>query len=353
MRIAVFSAITMVCQLAHAQVATETPAYRVFEDGALGMKLPDKRLLGADKGLDKVLTDCIVRAPAAQGSALFWLEINKAGTVTNARVRGTGSSALDGCISGGLKKAAITEKLASPIVLVGRVDILDRTKTTGAYLASPRLSDVAVMIDPKGATWQLSTRRLAYTSNRAADISQALDAQATAIDACAAKRAKGLADVDLIAWLDGKAIVRGSGDATYDACLARALDAIKLPAADSALWLELSLRKPAEPLAPRTDKASLSKEQALRDALTTAVRSRKDVLRTCLDKAPKTAKLNAVTIELKAGKASIKKATTGDEATDACVRGKLVAVPIKTAAPADTLALEVTLEPAAETPEKK
>jgi len=103
------------------------------------------------------------------------------------------------------------------------------------------------MIDPKGATWQLSSRRLAYTANRAADISQALDGQSTAIAACAAKRASSLADVDLIAWHDGsKAIVRGSGDSAYDTCLGRALDAIKLPANESAMWLELSLRKPAE-----------------------------------------------------------------------------------------------------------
>ena len=347
MRFALIVALSTGCPLVAA--ADSTPAYRVFEDGSLGMKLPDKRLLGADKGLEKTLTDCITGAPAAKSSALYWLEISKAGTVTVAKVRGSGSSALDGCLAGGMKKASITEKLPGPIVVVGRIDILDRASTTGAYLASPRISDVAVMIDPKGAAWQLSTRRLAYTANRAGDIAQALDAQAVAIAACAAKRAQGtkaLADVDLIAWTDGKGIVRGSGDASYDACLGRALDAIKLPTNESAAWIELSLRKPAEPLAPRTDKVALSKERALEDALTTAVRSRKAVLLTCLDKAPKTATLTKVTVALAAGKASIKTASTGDAAADTCVRGKLKDVVIKSATPTDKLELEVTLEPA-------
>lgn len=345
MRLALIVAVSTACPLV--ATAEPTPAYRVFEDGALGMKLPDKRLLGADKGLEKTVSDCITGAPAAKSSALYWLEISKSGTVTVAKVRGSGSTALDGCIAGGLKKASITEKLPSSIVVVGRVDILDRANTSGAFLPSPRVSDVAVMIDPKGATWQLSSRRLAYTANRAADISQALDAQSTTIAACAAKRATTLADVDLIAWHDGgKAIVRGSGDSVYDTCLGRALDAIKLPTNESALWLELSLRKPAEPLAPRTDKVALSKDRALQDALTTAVRSRKDVLLTCLDKAPKTAKLTKVTIALDAGKASIKGVSTGDAAADTCVRGKLKDVVIKSATPTDKLELEVTLEPA-------
>lgn len=345
MRLALIVAVSAACPLAAA--ADATPAYRVFEDGSLGMKLPDKRLLGAERGLEKTLTDCITGAPAAKSSALYWLEISKSGSVTTAKVRGSGSSALDGCLAGGMKKAAITEKLPSSIVVVGRIDILDRAATTGSYLPSPRISDVAVMIDPKGATWQLSSRRIAYTANRAADISQALDAQSTQLAGCASKRASSLTDVDLIAWHDGgKAIVRGSGNAVYDACVGRALAAIKLPANESAMWIELSLRKPAEPLAPRTDKVALSKERALQDALTTAVRSRKNVLLTCLDKAPKTAKLTKVTVALAAGKASIKTVSTGDVATDTCVRGKLQDVVIKTATPADKLELEVTLEPA-------
>ena len=94
------------------------------------------------------------------------------------------------------------------------------------------------------------------------------------------------------------------------------------------------------------DKVALSKDRALQDALTTAVRSRKAVLLTCLDKAPKTAKLDKVTIALSAGKASIKTVATGDAATDTCVKGKLVDVVIKSATPADKLELEVTLEPA-------
>ena len=345
MRLALIAAVSVACPLV---AAAEVPvAYQVFEDGALGMKLPDKRLLGADKGLAKTLSDCITGAPAAKSSALYWLEIGKSGNVTVAKVRGSGSSALDGCLAGGMKKASITEKLPSSIIVVGRIDILDRAATHGAFLPSPRISDVSVMIDPKGATWQLSTRRLAYTSNRAGDISQALDGQSTAIAACTAKRATTLQDVDLIAWLDGgKAIVRGSGDNTYDTCVGKALDAIKLPTNESAVWMELSVRKPAEPLAARTDKVALSKDRALQDALTTAVRSRKAVLLTCLDKAPKTAKLDKVTVSLAAGKASIKAVSTGDAATDTCVKGKLVDVVIKSATPTDKLELEVTLEPA-------
>ena len=112
------------------------------------------------------------------------------------------------------------------------------------------------------------------------------------------------------------------------------------------MWLELSLRKPAEPLAPRTNKVALSKERALQDALTTAVRSRKDVLLTCLDKAPKTAKLTKVVIALDAGKASIKTVSTGDAAADTCVKAKLKDIVIKSATPADKLELEVSLDPA-------
>lgn len=341
MRLLAIAAITVISATA---AADRQPAYQIFEDGSLGFSLPPRKLLGTDKGLDATVTDCIMRAPAAAGSAVYWLEIGKAGNVTLAKVRGTGSAALDSCIAGGLKKASITEKLPGAFAMFGRVDVLDRNKNIGTFNPSPKVSEVAVLIDAKGGPWQLGTKRLAYTDNRAADISQALDAQAAAIDACAAKRAKTLADVDVAAWLDGsKALVRSSGESTYDACLARALDAIKLPTGASAIWMELSLKKAAEPLAPRTDKASLSKEQGLRDALTTAVRSRKDALLDCVD--GKTSKLTKLTLTLAGGKANVKVVSTGVPAADACVKTKFVDVTIKTAAPEDKLEYEVALEP--------
>ncbi|MBA3459437.1 MAG: hypothetical protein H0T46_05725 [Deltaproteobacteria bacterium] len=339
MRSVLFAAIT----LTSVSVASaEGPAYQVFEDSALGITLPPKKILLGDKGMDATLTDCIVRAPAAAGSVLYWLEIGKAGNVTAAKVRGTGSSALDSCIAGGLKKASITEKLPSSIVVVGRVDVLDRNKNKGTFLPSPKVSEVAVLLDAKGGAWQLGTKRLAYTENRAADISAALDTQVANLNACAAKRAATGVDLDLVAWVDGsKSIVRGTGDTAYDNCLAKALAAIKLPTGASAIWMELMLKKAAEPLQPRTDKPSLSKEQGLKDALTTAVRARSASLLDCTD--GKKAKLAKLTVVLSGGKANVKAVSTGDPAADACVKTKFVDVTIKSAEPTDKLELEVEL----------
>jgi len=67
---------------------------------------------------------------------------------------------------------------------------------------------------------------------------------------------------------------------------------------------------------------------------------------TCLDKAPKTAKLTKVTIALDAGKASIKGVSTGRRSGRHLRARKLKDVAIKTATPTDKLELEVTLEPA-------
>ena len=340
MRLVAIVGVSLVSALA---AADPTPAYQLYEDGAFGITLPPRKVLAVDKGLDSTVTSCIVGAPAASGSALYWLEIGKSGNVTAAKVRGTGSSALDSCIAGGLKKGSVTEKLSGAIVMYGRIDVLDREKNLGTFNPSPKVSEVAVLVDAKGGPWQLGTRRLAYTANRAADISQALDAQATALDACAAKRAKTLADLDLVAWLDGKTIVRGSGDTVYDNCISTALDAIKLPTSSSAIWMELSLRKAAEPLAARSDKASLSKDQLLKDALTTAVRARKAGMLDCTD--GKKATLAKVTVALANGKANLKAVSTGDAAADACVKTKFADVTIKAAEPADKLELEVTLDP--------
>jgi hypothetical protein len=338
MRSVLFTAITLTSVVASA----EAPAYQIFEDSALGMTLPPKKILLGDKGMDATLTDCIVRAPAAAGSALYWLEISKTGTVTLAKVRGTGSSALDSCIAGGLKKASITEKLPSSIVVVGRVDVLDRNRNKGTFLPSPKVSAVAVLLDAKGGPWQLGTKRLAYTENRAADISASLDAQTANLNACSAKRPAGSTDVDLVAWIDGgKPLVRGTGDTAYDTCIAKALDAIKLPTSASAIWMELSLKKAGEPLAPRTDKPSLSKEQGLRDALTTAVRARSASLLDCTD--GKKAKLTKLTVVLSGGKANVRSVSTGDAAADACVKTKFVDVTIKSAELTDKLEHEVEI----------
>lgn len=338
MRSVLFAAITLTSVVASA----EGPAYQIFEDSALGMTLPPKKILLGDKGMDATLTDCIVRAPAAAGSVVYWLEINRGGNVTLAKVRGTGSTALDSCIAGGLKKASITEKLPTSIVVVGRVDVLDRNKNKGTFLPSPKISEVAVLLDAKGGPWQLGTKRLAYTENRAADISASLDAQAASLNACSAKRAAGSTDVDLVVWIDGsKPIVRGTGDTAYDSCVAKALDAIKLPTGASAIWMELSLKKAAEPLQPRTDKASLSKEQGLKDALTTAVRARSASLLDCTD--GKKAKLTKLTVVLSGGKANVRAVSTGDAAADACVKTKFVDVTIKSAELTDKLELEVEI----------
>jgi hypothetical protein len=340
MRSVLFAAITLTSVVASA----EGPAYQIFEDSALGMTLPPKKLLLGDKGMDATLTDCIVRAPAAAGSAVYWLEIGKAGNVTVAKVRGSGSSALDSCIAGGLKKASIIEKLPSSIVMVGRIDVLDRNRNKGTFLPSPKVSEVAVLLDAKGGNWQLGTKRLAYTENRAADISAALDAQAANLNACSAKRAAGGTEIDLVAWIDGsKTIVRGTGDTAYDTCVAKALEPIKLPTSASAIWMELTLRKAAEPLQARTDKASMSREQALKDALTTAVRARSASLLDCTD--GKKAKLAKLTVVLSGGKANVRAVNTGDAAADACVKTKFADVTIKTAELTDKLELEVALEP--------
>lgn len=325
-------------------LADKGPAYQIFEDSALGMTLPPKKILLGDKGMDKTLSDCVTGAPAASGSALYWLELGKAGNVTAAKVRGTGSTSLDSCLAGGLKKASVTEKLPNAIVIVGRIDVVDKNKANGSFLTSPKLSEVAVLLDAKGGPWQLGTKRLAYTENRAADISASLDGQAAALNACAAKRPASAGEVDVIAWIDGsRPLVRGTGDSAYDTCLSGALAAIKLPTSSSAIWMELSLKKAAEPLAPRTDKASLGKEQALKDALTTAVRARSASLYDCTD--GKKAKLAKVTVALAGGKATIKTVATGDATADTCVKSKFGEVSIKSATPEDKLDLEVEVVP--------
>jgi len=331
MRHAAITAVLLTCRLAAAEVS---PPYRLVIDGALGGDTP---AVATEKAAT-ALAACFTRTPAT-GSAVLWLEVTKAGAVRTAKIRGTGTPALDGCVATALEKATV-DKPAGPLILVGHLDALDVAKQDGtAFFPSPRISRVATMIDPRGAAWQLSVKRVGYTSNRAADIAQALDAQAPALARCATKRGKQLATANLVAWSDGKAVVRGSGDAAYDACVAKALSAIKLPAATSAMWMELELRRPGEPLAPQ----GTTHEQAVRDALRDAVKTKKAALEPCLDKHPK-ATLGKLTVELRGGKVSVKTIATGDPAVDACVRTKLADVSVPRALDGDTAEVVVDLE---------
>ncbi len=325
--------------------AASADPYKLVEDVALGAPLPADHTLLGGKELDRTLSTCITGAPAAAGSVVFWAEASKAGQVTRARVHGTGSSALDSCLQGALGRAAIADKLDGPVIIVGRMDIADKSHG-GGFLPSAKLSNIAVMFDPKGAAWQLTINRLGYTANRAADIAQAFDARAADLAACAGKLTgspKGT-EIHALAFTDGNATVRGSGTPAYDSCIEGVLAQVKLPARESAMWIELVLKQPAEALAPRNDKPALTREQSLVDALTTAVRSRKLTLLTCLDGHPK-ATLTKVGIALGGGKASITSVATGDARADACVKGKLEDVAIPNATPSDKLALDVTLDP--------
>lgn len=316
--------------------AGDTPVYKLVEDSALGLELAaDRRVLG-----DKHAAALAACAPGeAASGAVFWLELNRAGTVTTAKVRGSGKPTLDTCLEAALRKANVADKLPGPIVLVGHIDL--KVPDRDGYFPSPRQSTTPVLLAPHGAKWQLTVNHLAYTSNRAADIAQALDAASPAIAACAPKRGRSAEAAQAIAWTDGKAIVR-SGAPAYDSCVARALDSIKPPTPESALWMKLAITAPAEPLAPRTDRVALSKDQALRDALTTAVRSRKELLLTCVDGRAK-ATLTKVSLALTGAKAKVSKVATGDAEADECVRKKFGEVAIPSAKPADKLELEITL----------
>lgn len=333
---ALLAAISVSSSLAAADV---TPPYRLVIDGALG---------GDPAGVGAVVTDkakgdlaaCFSKTPAT-GSAVVWMEVTKAGAISAAKVRGTGAPALDACLATALTKVTVP-KTPGLLILLGHLDAMDVAKQdSNAFFPSPRLSNVAVMFDPRGAAWQLSVKRIAYTANRAADISQALDAQSAAISACTAKRAKQLATANLVGWIDGTtAKVRGSGDTTFDACVSKALTPIKLPTPESALWLELELRQPGEPLAPK----GTTHDQAVADALRDAVKTKKSELESvCLDKHPK-ATLGKVTVELRAGKVTVTAIATGDATVDACVKAKLAAITVPRAVGADAAVTTVDLD---------
>lgn len=333
---------TLLALVLLAGTAAADAPYKLVEDAALGVALPaDKRLLDDTKAAD-ALAKCLTATPPA-GSAVFWVDVSAKGAVTAARVHGTGKPALDACLATALKRLAAAEKLPGPAAIVGRIDLAQPGATT--FFESPRVSSAAVVVAAHDAGWQLTVNRVGYTANRAQDIAAALDAQSKAISACAPKRGAKAEPAEALAWVAARKGAFQSGNKAYDACVAKALGGVALPAADSALWMHVAIMKPAEPLAPRTEKAGLSKADALRDALTTAVRSRKNALYACTDNRPK-AKLVEVGVALRSGKASITKVSTGDTDADACVRTKLQAVAIPNAAVGDKLDLVITIEPA-------
>jgi len=294
--------------------------------------------VGESAAFTKALATCTAAIEPSNG-ALFWLELGRTGAVTNVQVRGSGKPIVDTCLENALRKAPVG-KLAEPVVLVGHLDL--KVRDRDGYYPSPRQSTTSVLVAAHDAKWQLTVSLLAYTANRAADIAQGLDGASTSIAACAAKRGPTAQPAEAIAWTDGKAIVR-SGTPAYDDCVARALETVKPPTAESALWMKLAITAPAEPLAPRTDKAALSRDQALHDALTTAVRSRKELLRTCLDGRPK-ASLVKVGVVLAGIKAKIAMVETGDPDANICVRNKFGEVAIPNARADDKLELEISLE---------
>ncbi len=328
--------ITMGLVLWSASAAADTPSFNLVEDAVFGGEAVDGKAVLSEKHRD-AMAKCATTG--ASSGALFWLELDRSGAVTAARVHGSGKPTVDSCLEKALRKASPRTKLPSSVV-VGHIDL--PVAGGEGYHPSPRLSKTAILVAPHAAKWQVSVEQLAYTANRAADLAQALDGASVAIAACAAKRADSAGPAIAFAWIGGgKAIVR-SGAPAYDACLANALEAIKLPAAESAAWMKLSILAPAAPLAPRTNKPE-SRDQALRDALTTAVRSRKDQLRTCLDGKPKLT-LVKVGLALAATKATLARVSTGDAAVDACVRKKFGEVAIPNATAADKLELEITLD---------
>lgn len=329
--------------LVSSTAAAEVPAFKLFEDASLGIALQprvlsDKHEAALAACAKEIIVDPATKEPSS--GALFYLELDKAGRATTVKAHGTGRPGLDRCLESALRKATAAGKLTATVAVAGRIDVKRPDKD--AYFPSARLSSTAVLLPPHDAPWQLTISQLGYTSNRAADLGQALEATAPAIAACAPKRGAKAAPAEAIAWLDGKVIVR-SGTPAYDTCVGKAIEAVKLPTAASSAWLKIAITPPTEPLAPRgTGTTKLSRDQALKDALTTAVRSRKAQLLTCLDVHPK-AKIEKVTVVLAGTKARILRASTGDAGGDACVRKEFGEVAIPSAKADDKLELEVEL----------
>ena len=294
---------------------------KVVEEAGLGTDVsPDKPLLSAD------FKACTADAT---GSPLFWVEVSKAGKVSSAKVHGAGK--LDACLEKALAKAKVTAKLANPVIIAGRLDI--------AGQAAPRTSQAPVVLDAHHAKWQVTANSIHYTANRMMDIAAALDGASEAVSNCAGKREGG---AHALIWYDGKGVVR-SGVKAYDDCVAKALASIKLPAPESAFWIQADVAPPGEQLAAHVDDPHLSHEQALRDAVNTAVRSRKLDFNDCLQPHPK-ATLTSVTVSLYGEKLTTKKVVASDPAVEACVKTKLDGVKIPNAQPTEKLELEVDLE---------
>jgi hypothetical protein len=264
----------------------------------------------------------------AAGAPLFWIEVAKTGKVTAAKVHGAGK--LDACFQKALLKATAKEKPAGPIVVTGHIDVEGQS--------APRTSQAAVVLDNHRTKWQLTANQIHYTANRMMDIAAGFDAASEAVAGCADKR--GSAGKAMI-WHDGKVTVR-SGTKAYDDCVAKALSSIKLPAPESAFWAQVDIAPPGEQLAPRTDNPKLSHEQALKDAVNTAVRSRKLDINDCLQPHPK-ATVTAVTVTLYGEKLTTKKVATDDADVEKCVRGKIDGVKIPNAVPTDKLEVEVEI----------
>jgi len=330
--------VTVATLVVTTSLATAEPT--IHEDAALGVELVAGRKLLADgHGMQAAIAACVAATPAT-ASPLYWVELGAKGVVGAAKVHGAGKPKLDTCLAAALRKGAGAEKLGKPIILVGRI---------GLGGDEARVNETPVMLQAHDAGLQVTVNKVGYTANRAADIAQSLDGVSAAIAKCAPKRlGKGGTEL-AVAWVPGRATPKAkitalvrSGSAPYDACVAKVLGTIELPTPNSAMWLQLALAKPAEALAPRSDKVSLSKSQGLRDSMTTAVRSRKDALLACLDNRQGT--LKQVTLELKATKLKVTKVATGNADADACVRKKLDGVTIPNAAAADTAQHEITLE---------
>ncbi len=294
---------------------------RIVEEAALGTELsPDHPLLSAD------FKACTADA---SGSPLFWVEISKAGKVSSARVHGGGK--VDACLEKALGKAKVSGKLASAVIVAGHLEIEGQPV--------PRISQAPVMLDAHHARWQITATSIHYTANRMMDIAAALDGASEAVSNCAGKREAG---AHALIWYDGKAVVR-SGAKPYDDCVARALASIKLPAPESAFWIQGDVAPPGEQLAAKVDDPHFSHEQALRDAVNTAVRSRKLDIADCLQGHPKSI-VSGVTVTLYGEKLTTKTVETGDAEVEACVKKKLDGVKIPNALPTDKLELAVELQ---------
>jgi hypothetical protein len=326
--------------------AADVPAFKLHEDAVLGVAADPKTRVLSDKH-EAALAACASQAAVnamkePSSGAVFYVEISKANRATTVKVRGTGKPTLDTCLEGALAKATAATKPAATVGIAGRIDVKQPDKD--AYWPSARTSSTAVLLPSHEAKWQLTVHALGYTANRALDFAAELSAVSADLAACAPKRGARAAPAEGIAWTDGAVLFR-SGTPAYDACVGKAIGKIKLPTAASAAWFKIAITAPAEPLAPRnTNKPGLDRSSALKDALTTAVRSRKEQLLTCLDVHPK-ANITKVVVALAGGKVRIVRGQTGDPAGDVCVRKQFGEVAIPAAKPDDTLELEVELSP--------